>query len=203
LANQFSDTDWQLFVRELRFSRPEEFFLYPENCQTGLADPVRQQGSSHRSLEFTALCHYRFSKWVHHVAFVRGERLARLGQWICRRFPKHAPALLHLVERASKSVLFNCQDCGDCSLHEIAFLCPESQCIKNQRNGPCGGSRDLLCEVPDVECIWSRAYERRKSDGQEYELLNHVPVTQDQALRGTSSWVNAWLGRDHNHHGLS
>jgi len=29
------------------------------------------------------------------------------------------------------------------------------------------------------------------------DLLAHVPVLQDQSLRGTSSWANTWLGRDH------
>ena len=27
--------------------------------------------------------------------------------------------------------------------------------------------------------------------------LAHAPVVQDQNLRGTSSWANTWLGRDH------
>jgi hypothetical protein len=54
----------------------------------------------------------------------------------------------------SEEVTFGCQDCGDCSLPEIAYLCPESQCAKNQRNGPCGGTRPgSLCEVGDKACI--------------------------------------------------
>ena len=39
---------------------------------------------------------------------------------------------------------------------EIAYLCPESQCAKNQRNGPCGGTRQGFCEVGNKECIWCR-----------------------------------------------
>mgnify|MGYP001096334471 CR=1 FL=1 len=62
----------------------------------------------------------------------------------------------------AKVPLFGCRDCGDCSLPEIAYVCPESQCAKNQRNGPCGGTREGLCEVYDTECIWSQAYERLK-----------------------------------------
>jgi methylenetetrahydrofolate reductase (NADPH) len=95
-------------------------------------------------------------------------------------------------------VLFDCQDCGDCSLPDIAYLCPESQCAKNQRNGPCGGTRDGLCEVEGFgDCIWLRAYERLKHDGKELALLSHAPVVQNQALRKTSAWANNWLGRDH------
>ena len=47
------------------------------------------------------------------------------------------------------------------------------------------------------DCIWLRAYDRRKHEGTEARLLEHAPVVQNQALRGTSSWANNWLGRDH------
>jgi methylenetetrahydrofolate reductase (NADPH) len=102
-----------------------------------------------------------------------------------------------VIEHASKAAMFNCKDCGDCSLPDIEYLCPESQCAKNQRNGPCGGTRDGLCEVADFECIWSRAYDRAKYEGNEQRMLDHAPVIQDQSLRGTSSWANAFLCRDH------
>jgi methylenetetrahydrofolate reductase (NADPH) len=100
-------------------------------------------------------------------------------------------------ERASKSILYTCRDCGDCSLAESAFLCPESQCAKNQRNGPCGGTRDGRCEVHDYECIWARAYDRLKFEGKSGQLLGHTPVIQNQGLRDTSAWANFWLGKDH------
>ena len=51
--------------------------------------------------------------------------------------------------------------------------------------------------MEDFERIWSRAYDRLKSEGRSGDLLAHVPVLQDQSLRGTSSWANTWLGRDH------
>jgi methylenetetrahydrofolate reductase (NADPH) len=82
-------------------------------------------------------------------------------------------------------------------LPEIAYLCPESQCAKNQRNGPCGGSHDGLCEVTERECIWARAYERLKSYGEEASMLDGPVVFYDNALRGTSAWANTFLGRDH------
>ena len=105
--------------------------------------------------------------------------------------------MLRQLERVIKAVLFDCRDCGDCSLPDVAFLCPESQCAKNQRNGPCGGTRDGRCEVGDLECIWARAYDRLRHDGRDQEMLEHAPVLQDQGLRGTSSWSNAVLGKDH------
>jgi hypothetical protein len=51
--------------------------------------------------------------------------------------------------------------------------------------------------VHDFECIWSRAYDRLKYEKRERELLGHVPVIQDEMLRGTSSWGNTFLGKDH------
>src|SRR3954470_15137546 len=107
------------------------------------------------------------------------------------------PRSLRVLEHASKAAMFNCKDCGDCSLPDIGYLCPESQCAKNQRNGPCGGTRDGKCEVYDFECIWARAYDRMKYEGCEQDMLVHAPVIQDETLRGTSSWGNAFLGRDH------
>ena len=77
-------------------------------------------------------------------------------------------APMRALEKLSKSVLYRCKDCGDCSLPDIAYLCPESQCAKNQRNGPCGGTREGRCEVDGFgDCIWLRAYERLKHDGRE------------------------------------
>ncbi|MBM3957302.1 MAG: methylenetetrahydrofolate reductase C-terminal domain-containing protein, partial [Gemmatimonadetes bacterium] len=68
---------------------------------------------------------------------------------------------------------------------------------KNQRNGPCGGSRNGICEVGDKECIWSRAYKRLKAFGEEDRMLERPVVLQNAGLRRTSAWANAFLGRDH------
>ena len=76
--------------------------------------------------------------------------------------------------------MFKCRDCGDCSLPDIAYVCPESICAKNQRNGPCGGTRDGLCEVYDTECIWSQAYERLKAYGEEEDMLDQPGGGQGQ-----------------------
>jgi methylenetetrahydrofolate reductase (NADPH) len=113
------------------------------------------------------------------------------------RDPAQGPRSLRLLEQVSKGAMYSCKDCGDCSLPDIAFLCPESQCAKNQRNGPCGGTRDGKCEVADFECIWSRAYDRLKSENREMHLLDFPPVVQDQSLRHTSAWGNTFRGVDH------
>ena len=204
LEKSFALDDWKLFAREISFSRPGEFFLFDQDMATGLALPgqVNQEWektlSARRSNKNVTLA-YRLSKQVHSLLFAKGQGLAPLAGKICQKAknPSQGPSWLRGLEHLSKSVLFSCQDCGDCSLGETGFLCPESQCAKNQRNGPCGGTRDGKCEVFDYECIWARAYDRMKYEGKSAQLLAHAPVIQNQGLRGTSSWANFWLGKDH------
>ena len=200
IVRSFAPDDWKQFVREIRFSRPGEFFDYAEDPATGLASPTPQSaaGDPAKSKHVGAL--YGLSKWTHKIMFTPGTALSNWGAKICRNSqdPSQGPKPLRAIEHLSKSILFQCKDCGDCSLPDIAFLCPESQCAKNQRNGPCGGTREGRCEVDGYgDCIWLRAYERLKHDGKEQSLLVHAPAVQNQALRGTSSWANNWLGRDH------
>jgi methylenetetrahydrofolate reductase (NADPH) len=200
IERSFSPDDWKQFAREIKFSRPDEFFHYTENPATGLADPAVRSSSPKAQKSKHVGVAYHLSKMTHEVMFTPGHALVKWGARICQKSddPSQGPQLLRSVERLSKMVLFDCQDCGDCSLPDIAYLCPESQCAKNQRNGPCGGTRDGLCEVDGFgDCIWLRAYERLKHDGKELELLRHAPVVQNQALRKTSAWANNWLGRDH------
>jgi methylenetetrahydrofolate reductase (NADPH) len=184
VERSFAPDDWKQFAGEISFSRQGEFFYY---------GGARSRGRFSLS--------YKFSRFVHDHVFSPDTALFRLGKAMYERSrdPDQGPAPLRAIEHASKSTMFACRDCGDCSLPDIAFLCPESQCAKNQRNGPCGGTRDGKCEVADFECIWSRAYDRLKSEGNEQHLLDHAPVVQDQSLRHTSSWGNSFRGRDHYH----
>jgi methylenetetrahydrofolate reductase (NADPH) len=102
-----------------------------------------------------------------------------------------------VLEQAVKVPMFDCKDCGDCSLPDIAYQCPEGACAKNQRNGPCGGSIDGECEVPGKPCVWAVAYDRLRPYDEAMTMLERTPVLQDNALRGTSAWANTFLGRDH------
>lgn len=204
LESSFAADDWKLFAREIAFSRPGEFFLFEHDPDTGLSRPgvVNQQWQASlpaRDSNNNVGLGYHVAKRFHSLMFERGKGLAPLGATICQnaKDPSQGPRWLRGIEHLAKSVMFSCQDCGDCSLGETTFLCPESQCAKNQRNGPCGGTRDGKCEVFDYECIWARAYDRMKYEGLSEHLLDHVPVIQNQGLRGTSSWANFWLGKDH------
>lgn len=199
IEQTFSPDDWKQFVSEINFSRPGEFFFYSKDPETGLADAARRD-TNYKTKRKPVSINYYVSKWMHETVFTRGRGLAKLGEKACRnaKDPNQGPKVMRAVELVSKAVLFECKDCGDCSLPDIAYLCPESQCAKNQRNGPCGGTHDGLCEVNGYgDCIWLRAYNRLKKDGNEQHLLDHSPVIQNQGLRGTSAWANHWLGLDH------
>ena len=199
IERSFAPDDWKEFAREIRFSRPGEFFYYAENPSTGLADAARETPRPDTSTKHVTAV-YQISKLFHTAVFEHDKPLAKLGAKLCAGAPDpmQGPAPMRLLEKLSKGALYRCKDCGDCSLPDIAYLCPESQCAKNQRNGPCGGTREGRCEVYGFgDCIWLRAYERLKHDGREQELLDHGPVIQNQGLRGTSAWANDWLGRDH------
>ncbi len=199
IESKFGADDWKEFARELRFSREGEYYYYADDPHTGLAKPEGKSDLSRLKSGGAGIL-YGISKLSHAMMFTPGTTLSNLGAKLCEHSKDsyQGPGLMRLTERVSKGLLFECKDCGDCSLPDIAFLCPESQCAKNQRNGPCGGTRDGLCEVDGYgNCIWLRAYERLKHDGRADTLLEHSPVLQNQGLRGTSSWANNWLGRDH------
>jgi len=98
-----------------------------------------------------------------------------------------------------KFISSQCRRCGDCTLLEVAFLCPQSQCPKYLFNGQCGGSMEGWCEVfpGKKRCIYVRAYGRLKSYGEEESLKQDYIPPRNWALDQISSWANYFLGRDH------
>jgi methylenetetrahydrofolate reductase (NADPH) len=199
IERSFAPDDWKHFAREIGFSQPGEFFYFAKDPVTDLANPEMEDPQPPGSTKHVTAV-YQLSKLSHEAMFAPGTTFAKWGAKACAnsRDPFQGPSPLRVLEHLSKATLFQCKDCGDCSLPDIAYLCPESQCAKNQRNGPCGGTRQGRCEVDGYgDCIWLRAYERLKHDGQQQTLLQHAPVIQNQGLRGTSAWANLWLGRDH------
>jgi len=200
LLDSFAPDDWRDFARELRFSQPGEFCYFEEDSQTGLSShEINREYLRSKRHPPAAPLSYRLSRTIHDHVFEEGTAGFHAGRalyQIVERSPMLARTL-HGAEHALKALPFHCQDCGDCSLPEIAYLCPESQCAKSQRNGPCGGTRQGLCEVGEKQCIWARAYDRLKAYGEEERMLDGPVVYRDGALRGTSAWANTFLGRDH------
>jgi len=203
-ASAYADDDWRELSRELRFGRAGEFYLFEPDPETGLSSDELSgkylESRRRRRTDLRVPLSYRFSRVVHRTVFDPEGSLHEPARSLYEKVdaaPKPVGRAAHLVEQAAKVPMFKCRDCGDCSLPDIAYVCPESICAKNQRNGPCGGTRDGLCEVYDTECIWSQAYERLKAYGEEQEMLDNPVVLKDNALARTSAWANALLGRDH------
>jgi methylenetetrahydrofolate reductase (NADPH) len=202
-AASFADGEWRAFAREIQYPVADEFYFFEPDRDTGLSsgevNAAYLESKRNRTTELRVPMKYRFSRRLHVAAFEQDAPLQPVGRAFYRNVEKLPPLAkaAHALEQAAKVPLFRCRDCGDCSLPDIAYVCPESQCAKNQRNGPCGGTRDGLCEVYDSECIWSEAYERLKAYGEEESMLDGPAVVKDNALAGTSAWANAFLGRDH------
>jgi methylenetetrahydrofolate reductase (NADPH) len=196
--------DWPALARALQYDMPGEWYLYERDEATGLSSPEvgrEYLRSRRRRRGRGAPARYRLARAMHGVVFADDAPLhgaARRFYEGVDRAPRPVGKALHMAEQGAKVPMFGCRDCGDCSLPDIAYLCPESQCAKNQRNGPCGGTRaDSLCEVGEKTCIWALAYDRLKAYGEELEMLDGPVVVKDNALAHTSAWQNTFLHRDH------
>ena len=207
LAAGFGAGDWRQFAGEVHFSFPDEFYYFEAGAAAGTSSEqvnrtylASLQPEARRALQRAAPLGYKLSRRVHDALFTPGGAGFRAGRRVAGavdRAGRGGKRLFHALEHASKVVAFDCRDCGDCSLPDIAYLCPESQCVKNQRNGPCGGTREGKCEVGEKECIWARAYDRLKAYGEEQTLLDGPAIIKNAALQGTSAWLNTYLERDH------
>ena len=204
-ADQISGDQWIEAAKDIHYDRPGEFYLYGKDATTGLSNGEKRpeylaSKAKHRT-DLPVPARYRLSRVMHNTVFAPDAPLFKVGGKVYERLetaPKSVQRAAHLVEQAAKVPMFNCKDCGDCSLPDIAYVCPEGPCAKNQRNGPCGGTRDGICEVYDTECIWGQAYERLKAYGEEETLVDGPVVIKNNALRGTSAWANTFLRKDHN-----
>ena len=213
LTASYGDGDWRDFAADFRYGFADEFHFFEADPETGLSSTeinreyeASRTPEARRALRRQVPLAYKLNRAAHEVLFEPDRPAFKAGEklFAAADNSEGPRRLLHAVEQAVKVPAFDCRDCGDCSLPDIAFLCPESQCVKNQRNGPCGGTRDGKCEVGEKDCIWARAYDRLKAYGEEEGMLERPVVYRDGTLQGTSAWGNTFLGRDHhaaNHSG--
>jgi methylenetetrahydrofolate reductase (NADPH) len=208
MANSYGEDDWKEFAKEINFAQSDEFYYFEQGDNPGLSsDQVNESYLASKSKSrlgrmksrMTVPLRYRLGKFTHDQVFTEGKLGFKAGRAIYSQLEKSKKlsGVAHVVEQATKVPVFHCRDCGDCSLPDIAYLCPESECVKNQRNGPCGGTKAGFCEVLDKECIWLRAYDRLKPFGEELTMLERPVVFRDASLRNTSAWANTFLLRDH------
>ena len=204
LADAHPVDDWRALVKDVSWGLPGAFEPFELDADGFATDEISRAWA--RTLTPGARARarqgvdpfYRFNRLVHGRVFEPGTPGFQAWRGVYERVERfHLDKPLHVFEQAVKVPLYDCRDCGDCSLPDVAYLCPESHCQKNQRNGPCGGARDGMCEVPGHTCVWADAYRRLKPYGEERTMLERPVVVQDNNLRRTSAWGNTFLGRDH------
>ncbi|MGD0231672.1 MAG: methylenetetrahydrofolate reductase C-terminal domain-containing protein [Syntrophorhabdales bacterium] len=188
--------EWQPLVPEFDYPQERGFYLYERDPSTGLNSDVPRPVRARPR----ATARYMLMRAFHGVAFAEGAPLYRAFCSFFRLIAgTSAEEVVTVMEYWLKFITSRCRRCGDCTLAEVAFLCPQSQCPKFLFNGQCGGSFEGWCEVfPGVRrCIFVRAYERLASHGEELSLKGAYIRPRDWSLDQTSSWANYFLGRDH------
>ncbi len=194
-SKEFAD-DWRELVREFSFPQKNGFYLFEKDDETGLNTDVLapRQARPRKGIGHTIM------RAFHHLAFAPEAPLYGPCCSVASELDGSSlEGAVTEIEYWIKFISSRCRRCGDCTLAEMAFLCPQSQCPKFLFNGQCGGSSEGWCEVfpGKRRCIYVRAYERLKAYGEEQSLNGDYIRPRDWALDQTSSWINYFLGRDH------
>lgn len=147
---------------------------------------------------------YLFNELIHKVFFNPSNFLYSRIKKIFLRIDQSARCKKYFTgfEYFIKKLLFNCQECGDCTLWEFNYYCPQSGCAKYLLNGPCGGSIAGYCEVYPFlkKCHYVSALERATSKGALKKFFhpsaNFSLPPRNWELYKSSSWLNFYLERD-------
>jgi methylenetetrahydrofolate reductase (NADPH) len=183
--------NWQEIWEEVNFPERETFYLYPP----GKAASVDRYAHLPRKS-----IGYAIMKLFHSLVFLSRAPFYRPGKRFFHRIERTSwEKVITVVEYWIKFLTSRCRKCGDCTLLEVAFLCPQSQCPKFLFNGACGGSWNGWCEVypNEKKCIYVRAYQRLKPTREDRSLSGPYTPPRNWALDQTSSWINFFLGKDH------
>ncbi len=190
---------WKDLVKYFDNPIPDGFYYYEHDPVTGLNKEIPVERRN-RPLDAKVEGIYGFSRFFHKTMFEPDRKLYRCMKAVSKKISNTGmEKIFHKLEHVTKVILFDCKDCGDCALIDVAYVCPMSQCPKNQRNGPCGGSFRGWCEVypGKKRCIYARAYVRLKRHGEEGALEKNIVLPCNWDLYQTSSWINFYLGKDH------
>jgi methylenetetrahydrofolate reductase (NADPH) len=188
---------WHDLIPEFDFPQAGGWYHFEKDTETGLNTELPVNRSQTRP---SVSLSYRGFRLLHAAMFEERGVLFDPMRSLARAID--GSALEHAFTRAEhiiKVIANECLQCGDCGLPDVAYICPTSQCPKELRNGPCGGSFEGWCEVypNEKQCIYVRAYHRLKHFGEEESLVAFQVPPVDYTLHHTSSWINYFLGRDH------
>ena len=190
---------WTSLIRYFDYPIDGGFYYFERDPDTGL-NLEAQTRLQDRPPDAEIECTYGFSRFFHQLMYEPGKNLYGVMKGLCKKVQgSRVEGFFHKLEHLTKVALFDCRDCGDCALIDTAYLCPMSQCPKNQRNGACGGSFQGWCEVyPEKrKCVYVRAYARLKKHGEQDQMGKDIVPPCNWDLYQSSSWVNYYLGKDH------
>ncbi|MFZ7101115.1 MAG: methylenetetrahydrofolate reductase C-terminal domain-containing protein [Peptococcaceae bacterium] len=190
---------WMDLVPEFTYPQPGGFYFFTKDKETGL-NTEQAVDRKNIPVEYPVDIGYRLSRMVHKMLFEPNKKLFGVMRSLAKRVKGSSlEKVYHGFEHINKVVLYDCKDCGDCALPDLAYICPMSQCPKNQRNGACAGSYNGWCEVYPQErrCVWVKAYARLKKYGEENQLEDYSVAPCNWDLYQKSSWLNFYLGYDH------
>lgn len=153
----------------------------------------RAAGARPSALEYTR---FKVLDMLDRLIFQGGSPGAKLLGPLMKSAEDHSKLeqLLLQAERMAKGPIVGCQSCGFCRLPYTAYVCPES-CPKGLANGPCGGTRENLCESGDRECVHNRRYRLSKAAGRLDELEELLIPPVPEPSRGRCSWLSHFNGR--------
>jgi methylenetetrahydrofolate reductase (NADPH) len=190
---------WTSLIRYFDYPIDGGFYYFERDPDTGL-NLEAQTRLQDRPPDAEIECTYGFSRFFHQLMYEPGKNLYGVMKGLCKKVQgSRVEGFFHKLEHLTKVALFDCRDCGDCALIDTAYLCPMSQCPKNQRNGACGGSFQGWCEVypGKRKCVYVRAYARLKKHGEQDQMGKDIVPPCNWDLYQSSSWVNYYLGKDH------
>jgi methylenetetrahydrofolate reductase (NADPH) len=189
--------NWQEVAQEFTAHHKDGFYYFEKDAATGLSSskPVDTAKTGSRKFSLS----YKSFELLHHMFFTKKAPFYPLMKKIVVSAEgKPMGKFLTWFEYMIKRRTHDCRSCGDCAMLERAYLCPMSQCPKQQRNGPCGGSFNGWCEVypNEKKCIYVRAYERLKHDNKEQMLRERYIKPCNWDFYKKSSWYNFYTEKD-------
>ncbi len=182
--------DWRQHIAELSYWPVNAAYFFAKDHDSGLNLPLLNDAPGQQP---GISVPYLLSDAVHRQFFEPAGTGFALAKKVCLGLDQAGyDNLLMRIEHLTKLILFGCQNCGDCRLADLAYLCPQSGCAKYMLNGACGGSNNGWCEVYPgrKRCFYVRIYERLKRYGLTETLKDGLKPPRDWSRHNTSSWLN-------------
>ncbi|MBD3308686.1 hypothetical protein GF339_19885 [candidate division KSB3 bacterium] len=207
-AEEIGD-QWRGRIDELVFDMgADDFYLFPKGAD-GLSDasqPPQIPGIHPKG----SLASKGFGL-IHSLVVAERSPFGKYFQWRMKRLREkydedwERGLSYHMLDMADivKRATLGCVECGDCTQDYMNFSgCSMGKCIKETRNGPCGGSRvDGTCEVkPEMQCVWNASYSDLVAAGKDPQKFAYTLIPpRNWDLNRTNSLANYFAEVDNNH----